>query len=177
MVESAGPRQQQDGTVPTTITSTTTTTRVSRFEILRMSEQKCVLSQSCCGCSLRSGSLAIGILGVIGGILGTISGIYLGINGNNQGWVDMVINIITLILAAILIQGVRAEKRGLVMVWVWVMGIIVIINIILGIIAIILTFNIIGGVILFIIMGIAVYCILVVRSYAISLGGGTGGMA
>lgn len=35
------------------------------FSNFQMGEQKCVLNSCCCGCSLRSGSLAIGIVGLV----------------------------------------------------------------------------------------------------------------
>ncbi|XP_064119800.1 uncharacterized protein LOC135224592 isoform X3 [Macrobrachium nipponense] len=144
---------------------------------LRMGEHKCLLSQCCCGCSLRTGSLAIGIIGLVFAALHAIYGIYHGINGISQGWVNMVVGILNVILCAVLIQGIRLEKRSMIMVWVWVQSILIAINIILGVIEIILTLNFIVAILLFIIMGIAVYCVLVVRSYAISISSGTGGMA
>ncbi|XP_045593576.1 uncharacterized protein [Procambarus clarkii] len=135
-----------------------------------MAGEKCVLSSSCCGCSLRSGSLAIGIISLIFGILYGIFGIYNGVKGHKEGWVTLVVNLITIAICIILIQGIRKERRGWVMTWVWTTGIIIAINIILIVIGIILTLNFIGGIIALICMGIAVYCVLVVRSYALSLG-------
>ncbi|XP_047496584.1 uncharacterized protein LOC125044170 [Penaeus chinensis] len=136
-----------------------------------MGEQKCVLNSCCCGCSLRSGSLAIGIVGLVLSIIAAIYGIVRGVNGDKQGWIDMAVQIIEIVICIILIQGIRKEHRGMVMVWVWVSAIIIAINIILVIIAVILTLNIIFAIIAFIIFGIAIYCILVVRSYALTLGG------
>ncbi|XP_066976764.1 uncharacterized protein [Macrobrachium rosenbergii] len=182
MVESAaGPRHQSDGAVPTptritTVTTTTTTTTRSRG-IFGMGEHKCLLTQCCCGCSLRTGSLAIGIVGLVLAVMHTIYGIYHGINGISQGWVNMLVGILNVILCAVLIQGIRQEKRSMIMAWVWVQSILIAINIILGVIEIILTLNFIFAILLFIIMGIAIYCVLVVRSYAISISSGAGGMA
>ncbi|XP_068241513.1 uncharacterized protein [Palaemon carinicauda] len=183
MVQSEpGSRHQPDGAVPTntritTFTTTTTTTTSRSRGYFGMGEQKCILTQSCCGCSLRTGSLAIGIIGLVFAVLHSIYGIYNGVNGNGQGWVNMIVGILNVILCAVLIQGIRQEKRSMVMTWVWVQTILVAINIILGIIEIIVTLNIVFAIVLFIVMGIAIYCILVVRSYAFSIGGGTGGMA
>nr|XP_053630768.1 uncharacterized protein LOC128687365 [Cherax quadricarinatus] len=131
---------------------------------------KCVLSSSCCGCSLRSGSLAIGIISLVFGIINSIYSIYEVANGIKQGWVQLIINILSVIMAIILIIGVRKERRSYVMGWVWVTAIVIAINIILGILAIILSLNIVLGIIYFIVMGVAVYCLLVVRSFALSLG-------
>lgn len=63
------------------------------------------------------------------------------------------------------------DHRGMVMVWVWVSAIMIAINIVLVIIGIILTLNIIFAIIAFIVFGVAVYCILVVRSYALTVSG------
>ncbi|XP_063608051.1 uncharacterized protein LOC134782481 [Penaeus indicus] len=136
-----------------------------------MGEQKCVLNSCCCGCSLRSGSLAIGIVGLVLSIIAAIYGIKRGIDGETQGWIDMVVQIIEIVICIILIQGIRKEHRGMVMVWVWVSSIMIAINIVLVVIAIIMTLNIVFAIIAFIVLGIALYCILVVRSYALTLGG------
>nr|XP_027234608.1 uncharacterized protein LOC113825948 [Penaeus vannamei] len=136
-----------------------------------MGEQKCVLASCCCGCSLRSGSLAIGIVGLVISTIAAIYGIVRGVNGETQGWIDMAVQIIEIVICIILIQGIRKEHRGMVMVWVWVSTIMIAINIVLIVITIILTLNIIFAIIAFIVFGIAIYCVLVVRSYALTLGG------
>lgn len=59
------------------------------------------------------------------------------------------------------------------MVWVWVSTIMIAINIVLIVITIILTLNIIFAIIAFIVFGIAIYCVLVVRSYALTVSGGS----
>ncbi|XP_042888564.1 uncharacterized protein LOC122264009 [Penaeus japonicus] len=136
-----------------------------------MGEQKCVLNSCCCGCSLRSGSLAIGIVGLVLSVIAAIYSIIRGVNGDTQGWIDMAVQLIEVVICIILIQGIRTDHRGMVMVWVWVSAIMIAINIVLVIIGIILTLNIIFAIIAFIVFGVAVYCILVVRSYALTLGG------
>ncbi|XP_042236908.1 uncharacterized protein LOC121876069 [Homarus americanus] len=135
-----------------------------------MNEHKCVLSASCCGCSLRSGTLAIGILGVIGCILNIISGIYLGVKGFADGWITMAVSIIHLIVNILLIQGVKQERRSFVMLWVWVSIICVVLYSILAVVTIIVSLNIAYAITVFIVVGVIIYCILVVRSYALSLG-------
>ncbi|XP_042233391.1 uncharacterized protein LOC121873756, partial [Homarus americanus] len=135
-----------------------------------MNEHKWVLSASCCGCSLRSGTLAIGILGVIGCILNIISGIYLGVKGFADGWITMAVSIIHLIVNILLIQGVKQERRSFVMLWVWVSIICVVLYSILAVVTIIVSLNIAYAITVFIVVGVIIYCILVVRSYALSLG-------
>jgi len=135
-----------------------------------MGEQKCVVSVCCCGCSLRSGSLAIGIVYLIFAILAAINGILQGIGGNSQGWIEMAINIIQAVLCVVLILGINKENRAMIMVWVWVSAIIVIVSGIVTIMAIIGGF-IVVGIILLVCLALQVYFIIVVRSHALTLSG------
>lgn len=135
-----------------------------------MAEQKCVVSACCCGCSLRSGSLAIGIIYLILAILAAINGILQGVNGNNQGWIEMAINLIQAVLCVVLILGINKENRAMIMVWVWVSAIIVVVSVIVAIMAAIAG-GIIFGVIILVFLSLQVYFIIVVRSHALTLSG------
>ncbi|XP_068226320.1 uncharacterized protein [Palaemon carinicauda] len=131
--------------------------------------QKFVLTSCCCGCSLRTGSLIIAILSLIFSLVGLGLGIFAGVNGLTEGWLDVGIDVVNIILAAILIHGIRTERRSLVLVWVWATIVTVILTIALGIFIILLTSSLTAAIILFIFAAIQSYFILVVRSNAISL--------
>ncbi|KAK4310326.1 hypothetical protein Pmani_018144 [Petrolisthes manimaculis] len=86
-----------------------------------------------------------------------------------EGWVDLVIDFIHLILASILLHGVRTDRITLLWTWVLGTGTLVIISIIVGIVIIILTNSILGAILLLVVSACQSYFILVVRSYAIQL--------
>jgi len=136
-----------------------------------MSEHKCVVGTCCCGCSLRSGTLAIGIVTLVFAILGAIGGVYVGVNGNNEGWFSLVVNGITIVLCALLLQGVRQERRGFVMAWVWGMIVMIILQIIGAIITIATSPNLSFAISTIICSAIAIYLVVVVRSFGLSLAG------
>ncbi|XP_064084068.1 uncharacterized protein LOC135199865 isoform X2 [Macrobrachium nipponense] len=127
------------------------------------------LSSCCCGCSLRTGTLIIAILSLIFSLVGLGFGIFAGVSGLTEGWLDVGIDVVNIILAAVLIHGIRTERRPLVLVWVWATIVTVILTVALGIFIILLTSSLTAAVILFIFAAIQSYFILVVRSYAISL--------
>merc|ERR1711931_83154 len=125
-----------------------------------MAEQKCVVSACCCGCSLRSGSLAIGIIYLILAVLAAINGILQGINGSNQGWIEMAVNLIQAVLCVVLIMGINKENRAMIMVWVWVSIILVVVSAIVAIMAAIGGL-IIFGIIILVFLSLQVYFIIV----------------
>ncbi|XP_050714523.1 uncharacterized protein LOC126997464 [Eriocheir sinensis] len=140
-----------------------------------MTEHKCVVSYCCCGCSLRSGSLSIGIVVLILSLLQCIYSIFGAIKtGDNSLWVGFVTNLILVIVSCLLIQGIRTERRGFVMVWVWTMVVLVTINIIMAVIILITTLNLAFGLVTLVVMGIFIYLVVVVRSYGLSLSSSSG---
>ncbi|XP_063873036.1 uncharacterized protein LOC135107292 isoform X2 [Scylla paramamosain] len=142
---------------------------------LRMGEHKCVVSYCCCGCSLRSGSLAIGIVVLILSLLNAIYNIIAAIRtGVTVGWIGFATNLFVVIVSCILIMGIRQERRGFVMTWVITMVVIIIINIITSIIALVTTFSLVAGLIVLVVMGVFIYLVVVVRSYALTLGSSAG---
>ncbi|XP_045134370.1 uncharacterized protein LOC123517953 isoform X2 [Portunus trituberculatus] len=140
-----------------------------------MGEHTCVVSYCCCGCNLRSGSLSIGIVVLIFSLLSAIYNVIESVKtGNASGWIGFAINLFVVIVSCFLIQGIRQERRGYVMSWVITMVVIIIINIILSIIILITTFNLIFGLIVLVVMGVYIYLVVVVRSYALTLGSSAG---
>jgi len=135
-----------------------------------MAEHKCIVNACCCGCSLRSGSLAIGVIYLILAILAAINGILQGINGNSQGWIEMAVNLIQAILCVVLILGINKENRAMIMVWVWVSAILVAVSVIVAIMAAIAG-AIVVGIVILVVLGLQVYFIIVVRSHALTLAG------
>jgi len=141
-----------------------------------MSDRKCVLSSCCCGCTLRTGAWVTSILVLIGSIINASNAIYDAVKGHNNGsWFNAVISIIMLVIAIFLMHGVRTENPRLIWIWVYTQIVLVILTLIGLIIGVIGTLNIIGLIIGLVIIGFFVYFILVVRSYAIELEGGSTG--
>ncbi|XP_045113329.1 uncharacterized protein LOC123505742 [Portunus trituberculatus] len=125
---------------------------------------------NCCFCfSLRAGSIIIACLSLIFSVVGAGFSIYLGVIGGAEGWVDLAIDLIHLVLACILIHGIRTEQERLLRVWVVGTGILVGLSIILGIVIIIFTSSFTAAVLLLVVSAIQIYFLLVVRSYARSL--------
>jgi len=144
----------------------------------RMTEQKCLVQQCCCGCTLRTGSMIIAVLNLIANIFNIANGAYSAVGPDHYqgGWVGVIVAILHLIVSILLIIGINKEKRNFIMIWVWVSIVVIVITLIVGVISI---FS--GGLSVLIASIIAVllwgYCVVVVRSYAISLGGGIGSPA
>ncbi|KAG7156028.1 uncharacterized protein LOC121854229 [Homarus americanus] len=134
-----------------------------------MAENKKILGNCCFFVSLRTGSLLIALFSLLFSMIGAAYSLYLGLIGNLEGWPDLIIDIVHLVLASILIHGVRSENVQLVNIWVWVTSILVGITIILGILIIILTDSLIGAIILLVVSVLQIYFVLVVRSYAVSI--------
>ncbi|XP_068226321.1 uncharacterized protein [Palaemon carinicauda] len=134
-----------------------------------MADQKFVLTSCCCGCSLRTGSLIIAILSLVLSLISLGVGIFAGVSGLIVGWIDVAIAVANIILVAVLIHGIRTEQRRLVLAWVWATVVIVILDVILGIFAVLLFSSVTAAIILFIFAAIQAYFILVVWSYAVSL--------
>ncbi|XP_071542887.1 uncharacterized protein [Panulirus ornatus] len=133
-----------------------------------MTEAKCILSSFCCGISLRSASMGIAIASIVWGAIDSIIGIFKGVQGQGQGWGYLICSIIIVIASCILLQGIKKDKRAYVMSWVWVISILIFIYIILAVVSLI-TLNFANGVINLIVIGLAIYCVLVVRSYAFTV--------
>ncbi|XP_066941233.1 uncharacterized protein [Macrobrachium rosenbergii] len=134
-----------------------------------MAEQKFVLTSCCCGCSLRTGALIIAILSLVLSLIGLGLGIFAGVIGLLEGWFDVAIDVINIILAAILIHGIRTEQRRFVLAWVWTTVVTIILTVVLGLFVIFLSSSVTAAIILFIFAAIQTYFILVVWSYAVSL--------
>ncbi|KAK4310327.1 hypothetical protein Pmani_018145 [Petrolisthes manimaculis] len=134
------------------------------------SSSSLIKPQSCCLClPLRTGTIIIGVISLILSLLGVSFSIYQVVFGITEGWVDLVIDFIHLILASILLHGVRTERITLLWTWVLGTGTLVIISIIVGIVIIILTNSILGAILLLVVSACQSYFILVVRSYAIQI--------
>lgn len=140
-----------------------------------MGEHKCTVTYCCCGCSLRSGSLAIGITVLILSLISAIYNIFGAIkHGGVDGWIGFVINLLVVIVSCFLMQGIRQERRGYVMTWVYTMAVLIIINIIFAVIVLVTTFDLAFGLITVGVMILFIYLVVVVRSYGLTLGSSTG---
>lgn len=122
--------------------------------------------------------MIIAVLNLIGNIFQGALGAYsaVGSHHNQGGWVGLIIAILAVIVSILLIIGIQKEKRNFIMIWVWTTIVMLVIFVILAILNI---FS--GDITSFISSLIAVllwaYCVVVVRSYAISIGGGVGSPA
>ncbi|XP_053635787.1 uncharacterized protein [Cherax quadricarinatus] len=134
-----------------------------------MESQKCLLKSCCCGCSLRTASIIIAVLSLVFAAASGGYSIFLGVSGVVEGWLDLTINIVKFIIAIVLIHGIRTERRGLVLAWVWVTAVMVGLSITLGIVLVFLTASIVAAFVLFVASAIEIYFLLVVRSYALTL--------
>ncbi|KAK8754520.1 hypothetical protein OTU49_016571 [Cherax quadricarinatus] len=133
-------------------------------------ENKKFVPKRFCGCiSLRTGTIIIAVLSLLFGLGNVGFSIYLVVEGASEGWVDLVINVATVILAIALIHGIRIKSAKLVMVWVWLMALSIALNITMGIVFIFITASIIAAFILFVMSALQIYFLLVVRSYALTI--------
>jgi len=140
--------------------------------------EKFIVNSCCCGCTLKTGSLIIGILYLIGSLGGTIQYGYAAV-ATHHGilWFSAVVYVIQLIAACLLIHGTRTENASLVRVWVYVQAVVTILQVISLIIVAVSAFSI-GGIISgLIVIGLCIYFIVVVRSYALELESGGGNPA
>jgi len=135
-------------------------------------DNKYTVSQFCCGCTLRTGALVIGIIYVVGYLLQALTFLSYAINGGPVNvWYSFIIYLVQFIAACMLIHGVRMDRSDLVKVFVWTTCVLVVLKLIdVIILAINLMFVPMISPILSVIFDI--YCIVVVRSYAIELAGG-----
>ncbi|XP_042856780.1 uncharacterized protein LOC122243320 isoform X2 [Penaeus japonicus] len=134
----------------------------------------CCRDGKCCGCcSLRAGALAIAILNLLVSIVGVVLVLYFSSKGGSVQWVRLAIHVIQLIFNCLLIHGIRKERKGFVMAWVWVMTIIVLGTVILCVIELVKKENQTGDhtpLVVLIASVINGFFIIVVRSYGLSIG-------
>lgn len=136
---------------------------------------KCVLTQCCCGCTLRTGALGTAIFCLIIGLINTILAVYQIIADKAQsGWFNVIVNVLVLIVAILLLHGVRKEKPRLVRIWVYVEIVLVVLILISTIVLFVRSGDWSGLFVGLINVGVMVYFLLVVRSYAIQLESGGG---
>jgi len=141
-----------------------------------MSDRKCVLGQCCCGCTLKTGAWATAIFCLIGSVINTANAIYDATSRhNNSSWGAVIVSVIMLIVAIFLMHGVRTEQPRLIWIWVYTQIVLTVLTTILLIVGAVGTLNFVGLVAGLLIVGLIIYFILVVRSYAIELEGGAGG--
>ncbi|XP_037783404.1 uncharacterized protein LOC119579557 [Penaeus monodon] len=133
----------------------------------------CCRDGRCCGCcSLRAGALAIAILNLLVSIVGVVLVIYFSSRGGSVQWVRLAIHVIQLIFNCLLIHGIRKERKGFVMAWVWVMTIIVLGTVILCVIELVKRENPAGDHTPLVVLIASVlngFFIIVVRSYGLSI--------
>ncbi|XP_042884005.1 uncharacterized protein LOC122260696 [Penaeus japonicus] len=125
----------------------------------------CIVQSCCCGCTLRTGSLVVAILSLIGSIYNIVSGAIGAVAGIPAAWGTVVASAVALIIAIMLLIGIQKNNRSLVMAWVWINSILIVINIALAITLIALG-GIAMGVSFLIAYLISIYFIVVVYSFA-----------
>ncbi|XP_027234609.1 uncharacterized protein [Penaeus vannamei] len=136
----------------------------------------CIVHSCCCGCTLRTGSLVIAILSLIGCIFNIVSNILSGLAGFPAAWGAVAVNVVGLLITVMLLVGIQKNNRSLVMAWVWINAILMVINIGLSI-AIMALGAIAVGVVALIFCALSVYFIVVVYSFAMVDLQGVGNMA
>merc|ERR1712168_1057084 len=128
----------------------------------KMGEERCTVTQSLCGCDLKQGSLAIGIVYLILGIIGLIGGIDGSAKGAGMSLVQLIVQLLQCIICVLLILGVRKDNRRFIMIWVYVSIVTVVFSILGAILSIITVVVLLASL-------LQIYCIVVVRSYALTL--------
>jgi len=135
--------------------------------------EKFTVTQCCCGCTLKTGSLIIGILCLIGSLIGTIQFSFGAVTYNHPAlWYGAVVQIVMLIAAILLVHGARTEQASLVRVWVYIQSVITILQVINLVIVVITSFTIGNLISALLTIALCIYFIIVVRSYAIELENG-----
>jgi len=135
--------------------------------------EKFIVNQCCCGCTLKTGSLIIGILCLIGSLAGTIQYGFAAVNYHHAAlWFGAVVQIVQLIAAILLVHGARTEQASLVRVWVYVQAVITILQVVSLVIVVVTSFTIGGLISSLIVICCCIYFIIVVRSYALELENG-----
>jgi hypothetical protein len=122
--------------------------------------------KKCCCCSLQSGVMVLGILGLILqtiGVIGIIS-IFVTKKERNYGTTTLALyavsSTVSILTSILLIYGAKNRKAGFLTPWmVWC-----IIGIVLTIISTIINFNIAGLLVTFVILLISVFCVVCVYS-------------
>merc|ERR1712142_144258 len=135
-----------------------------------MTEHKFTVDQCCCGCTLRTGSMIIAILYLISDILILAEAAYAATSGHqSSSWMGVIVSIL-------LVLGIRQEKRNFIMVWVWVT---IVYCVLIAILAIFSFIALAWGAAVYLTVQFLIsgYFCVVVRSYAISIGGGVGSPA
>ncbi|CAL4196883.1 unnamed protein product, partial [Meganyctiphanes norvegica] len=151
---------------------------------------ECQVSHCCCGCSLRNGSLAIGVVCAIFDIVFLVWQIIMSVGAAGGvaigGWIGVTIYAIHLLMCVALIWGIVENKSGLCMIWVIGSIVFVIFEIIIGLVITIVASVGAGlvdahvggglsvymgpfiaiGVLMMIIAGVHIYFIVVIRSFA-----------
>lgn len=122
--------------------------------------------------------MIIAILNLIANVILVANNVYAAVGPAHYqgGWVGVIMSILHLIVSILLLLGIRKEKRNFIMIWVWTTIVIIVITLIYGIVAIFAAeFNILISSIITILVWS--YCVVVVRSYAFTIGGGVGSPA
>jgi len=129
--------------------------------------EKFIVNSCCCGCTLKTGSLIIGILYLIGSLVGTIQYGYAAVSTHHGIlWFSAVVYIIQLIAACLLIHGTRTDSGSLVGLWVYVQGALALMQLVLMVLVFVLGMLVSQFVTYLVSFALCIYCIVVVRSFA-----------
>lgn len=140
----------------------------------------------CCGLSLRTGALIIGVLDMVfdslhllGGVANLVgtSGVYIKEGDSKDPWIvaflvmEMLVGIVDFIFSAVLLNGVHKESVKKVMAWWWWTSLQLLMQVIFFI-AYAIFKEVITGLLIVVaalILALSVFSLVVVRSYAFSL--------
>ncbi|XP_018016825.1 uncharacterized protein LOC108673495 [Hyalella azteca] len=93
--------------------------------------EKCVVSQCCCGCTLRTGALATAIFCLVSAILNVIVNVHALVSERAQSsWFNIIVSVVVLIIAILLLVGVKKERPNLIRIWIYVEIVLVILTLI-----------------------------------------------
>jgi len=138
-----------------------------------MGNGSCTVSVCCCGCTLKTGSLIIGIIYSIVHICNFIAEVISASNGEGSQWFNAVISLVQAIVSIFLAYGANKELAVMCMGW-WISTAVLVgckcLALLVG--AIMAPLLIIPIIVLAIFIAVDIYCIIVVRSYTLELESG-----
>ncbi|CAL4066432.1 unnamed protein product [Meganyctiphanes norvegica] len=132
-------------------------------------ENKWTVEQCCCFCTLRTGSLIIAVFALVMTVINLVSSVYAASSGHGYAsWVSFILDVCHLIACIMLVFGIQKEKSNYVMLWVWTTIVMIVLTLITAVISFIeLSWQ--NAIIMVLTVIIYGYCVVVVRSYAISM--------
>ncbi|KAF2367626.1 hypothetical protein FHG87_001630 [Trinorchestia longiramus] len=137
--------------------------------------EKCMVTQCCCGCTLRTGALATAIFCLVSALINAIFSVVALVRDKEQtSWFSIIVNIVVLIIAILLFVGVTKEKPNFIRIWIYVEIVLVILTLISSIVLFFKGWHLGSLIVALIIVAVMIYLIIVVRSFVLQLESGGG---